>query len=81
MTHKPTRSGPDRQTVGQEAARVIEPVVYRLNDLSRALGVSRRTIERLRSAGRFPRPDAHIGKAPVWQPETIRRWVAEGGGR
>ena len=61
-------------------APAVERLTLRLADVCQALGVSRRTIERERSAGRFPPPDIHIGKAPLWRPETIRRWV-EGGGR
>ncbi len=57
----------------------VERLAWRLSDVARALGVSRRTIERERSAGRFPAPDLRLGKAPLWQPQTIRRWV-EGGG-
>jgi predicted DNA-binding transcriptional regulator AlpA len=55
-------------------------LTYRLDELSEALGVSRRTIERERSAGRFPRPDLTMGKMPLWRAETIRAWV-EGGGQ
>lgn len=51
----------------------------RLDELAVSLGISRRTLERERSAGRFPKPDLHIGKAPLWMPETLRRWLAEGG--
>lgn len=57
----------------------VERMTWRLSDIAKALGVSRRTIERERTAGRFPAPDLHVGKAPLWQPQTIRRWV-EGGG-
>jgi predicted DNA-binding transcriptional regulator AlpA len=56
-------------------------MAYRLDELATALGVSRRTIERERSAGRFPKPDLHVGKMPLWTPETIRRWVEGGGDR
>lgn len=56
-----------------------ERIAYRLDELAEALGVSRRTIERERSVGRFPRPDLTIGRMPLWQPETIRRWVERGG--
>ena len=59
---------------------IPERLTWRLSDVAKALGVSRRTIERERSAGRFPPPDLHIGKAPLWRPRTIREWV-EGGGR
>lgn len=53
----------------------VERLTWRLADVARALGVSRRTLERERSAGRFPSPDLRIGKAPLWRPETIHRWI------
>ena len=56
-------------------------MVLRLDDLVELLGVSRRTIERERSAGRFPRPDLSIGKAPLWKPATIQAWVDAGGSK
>jgi predicted DNA-binding transcriptional regulator AlpA len=55
-------------------------LALRLDELAAALGVSRRTIERERSAGRFPRPDLVMSRMPLWRPETIRRFL-EGGGR
>jgi predicted DNA-binding transcriptional regulator AlpA len=58
-----------------------ERLVWRLAEVAKALGVSRRTLERERSAGRFPPPDLHLGKAPLWRPEIIRRWIEEGGCR
>ena len=57
----------------------VERLAYRLNDLAIALRVSRRTIERERSAGRFPKPDRHIGKTPLWSVATIRRLMTKGG--
>jgi hypothetical protein len=60
---------------------VIEPLTYRKAMVARMLGVGERTIERLRSAGKFPRPDAHAGKCPLWTRETLTRWIAQGGGR
>lgn len=63
-----------------EAARpALERLAYRLTETAAALGISRRTLERLRSGGRFPRPDLHIGKCPLWTRETLLRWIAEGG--
>jgi predicted DNA-binding transcriptional regulator AlpA len=56
-------------------------LAYRLDEVAESLGVSRRTLERERSAGRFPPPDAKIGKAPLWRPESIECWLTEGGGR
>jgi excisionase family DNA binding protein len=51
-----------------------------VDDLARILNASRRTIERLRSAGKLPKPDLLIGKMPRWRHETVRDWI-EGGGR
>lgn len=54
-------------------------LVYSMNEVARALSVCRRTIERERSAGRFPKPDLHIGKRPLWSKESILRFIANGG--
>ena len=69
----PTRDSLKSEGVG------MERLTLRLDELAASLGVSRRAIERERSAGRFPRPDLTIGRMPLWRPETIRRWM-EGGG-
>jgi len=58
-----------------------ERLTWRLVEVARALGVSRRTIERERSAGRFPKPDLTIGKTPLWTRESLVRWIEEGSGR
>jgi hypothetical protein len=57
----------------------VEPLAYRLDELADALGVSRRVLERERSAGRLPLPDLHIGKMPLWRVESIRGWLERGG--
>ena len=48
----------------------VERLAYRLNDLAGRGGISP-DWERERSAGRVPRPDLHIGRCPLWRPETI----------
>ena len=57
----------------------LEKLVYSLAEVARVLSVCRRTIERERSAGRFPQPDLHIGKRPLWTKESLVRWIANGG--
>lgn len=57
----------------------VDRLTVRLNDVARVLGISRRALERERSAGRFPRPDLKIGRMPLWRPETIRAWIERGG--
>jgi predicted DNA-binding transcriptional regulator AlpA len=54
-------------------------MTLRLDELAHTLGVSRRTIERERSAGRFPKPDVQVGRMPLWRPETILAWIERGG--
>ncbi|WP_145266411.1 helix-turn-helix transcriptional regulator [Tautonia plasticadhaerens] len=54
-------------------------MTWRLADIAEALGVSRRALERERSAGRLPKPDLTIGRMPLWRPETIRGWIERGG--
>jgi predicted DNA-binding transcriptional regulator AlpA len=58
---------------------LINRIALRLDEVARALGVSRRSIERERSAGRFPKPDLHVGRMPLWKPETLQRWIEDGG--
>jgi predicted DNA-binding transcriptional regulator AlpA len=62
-----------------EAAPAVERLALRLDEIAKALGVSRRALERERSAGRFPRPDRTLGRMPLWRVETVRAWL-EGGG-
>jgi predicted DNA-binding transcriptional regulator AlpA len=57
----------------------VERLALRIDEVADSLGMSRRAIERERSAGRFPAADLHIGKAPLWRVETIRDWLENGG--
>jgi predicted DNA-binding transcriptional regulator AlpA len=60
----------------------VERLAYRIDEVADSLGMSRRAIERERSAGRFPAPDLHIGKSPLWRPQTISTWLdSQKGGR
>ena len=61
------------------AVEPIRRIAYRLDEVARSLGVSRRLLERERAAGRFPAPDITIGTAPLWRPATVDAWVAAGG--
>lgn len=72
------RDAIDRQA---DARPRIEPLALRLDEVAAALGLSRRAIERERAAGRFVKPDAIVGKMPLFKPETVRRWLDKGGGR
>lgn len=54
-------------------------LALRLDELAAALGVSRRSIERARARGAFPKPDARLGRVVLWKPETVAAWLAKGG--
>jgi predicted DNA-binding transcriptional regulator AlpA len=74
----------DVSPTNRSTAPSVEPLprlALRMAEVVKSLGISRRTLERERSAGRFPPPDLHIGKAPLWRPETLRAWVERGGGK
>lgn len=78
---RPEATGPSREATpidGQLDAPAAR-FSLRLEELAAALGASRRSIERERSAGRFPKPDLTIGRMPLWRPETIREWIERGG--
>jgi hypothetical protein len=64
---------------GANSKPPVARLTYRLDELAAAIGVSRRVIERERAAGRLPRPDMHLGKMPLFRPETIRAWLESGG--
>jgi predicted DNA-binding transcriptional regulator AlpA len=57
----------------------VDRLTYRIDDLAAALGVSRRIVERERSAGRLPKPDLRIGRIPLWRIESVKEWIARGG--
>jgi predicted DNA-binding transcriptional regulator AlpA len=50
-------------------------IAWRMADLTALTGLSRRMIERERSAGRFPAPDRFVGRCPLWRPETVDAWL------
>jgi hypothetical protein len=59
----------------------VERLGYRVAEPAAAFGLSRRTFERLRAAGRVPKPDLLVGKVPLWSRETLAAWIKKGGGR
>ena len=63
---------------GRTLPASIEPLLH-IDDLAALLSCSRRLVERMRSAGKVPKPDIHVGKCPRWKPATIRAWIERGG--
>jgi predicted DNA-binding transcriptional regulator AlpA len=79
QTTRPT-NGHDPE-VGRPAVPLAERLLWSQDDISALIGLSRRSIERLRSAGRFPRPDLALGRRVLWRPETIRDWIDKQSGK
>jgi hypothetical protein len=68
----------DTTSLDRLRAAGVEPLLG-VADWAAALGCGRRVVERMRSAGRIPPPDCHIGKMPRWYASTLREWLrAEG---
>ena len=59
------------------SAPVENALVYGVADLAQSLGTSVRTIHRLNSSGRLPRP-SRLGGQLRWSLEEISAWVAAG---
>jgi predicted DNA-binding transcriptional regulator AlpA len=65
----------DRQTT----AGLVEPLLDR-SDLATVLRCSLVTIDRLKAAGKLPRPDLIIGgRSPRWRVSTVRAYLEKGG--
>jgi hypothetical protein len=60
---------------------VRDKLTWDLADIAALTGLSRRLLERELSAGRMPRCDLRVGRRCLWRPETIHRWIEEGGHR
>ncbi len=59
----------------------LEPSL-RTSDLEKVLSCSRRQVQRMRSGGRLPAPDLHVGRrSPRWSAETVRCGIGKGGRR
>ncbi len=63
---------------GRTLPASIEPMLH-IDDLAELLSCSCRLLERMRLAGKVPKPDSHVGRCTRWKPATIRRWNDRGG--
>jgi hypothetical protein len=57
------------------APLAVEPLLSRA-DLADVLRTSLRSLDRLASAGKLPRPDMYLtARQPRWRAETVRNWI------
>ena len=63
---------------GRTLPASIEPMLH-IDDLAALLSCSRRLVERMRSAGKVPKPDIQIGRMPQWKAAMIRAWIERRG--
>ena len=71
MIHLPENAA---RAVARLALAGIEPLLE-TEDWVLVLACSRREVEKLRSSGKLPPPDEHVGKMPRWRASTVRRWL------
>ena len=53
----------------------LPPIAVPQHQLPGLLGVSRRTLSRLRATGEFPEPDRVVGRIALWRLETLTAWL------
>ncbi len=70
---------PARLELAPNGRPAIEPLLS-IAELAAVLRCSRRLIERMRSAGKLPRPTLHVGRCPRWTAASIREWINAKGG-
>ncbi len=70
MSHSKSSSSTEPPIAGG-----LPRLTYRLADIAAVTGISRRSLERERAAGRFPKPDLIVGRMPLWRAATIEAWV------
>ena len=51
-------------------------LAYRLSELSPMLGVSIKTLDRMRKNSSFPPPDQTAGRILLWRVETVEAWLS-----
>src|SRR5262249_11541209 len=74
-----TASPVDSDDTSRRVVPIHDRLTWGLDDLEALTGLSRRTLERERSAGRLPRPDLRVGRRVLWKPATILAWLERGG--
>jgi hypothetical protein len=67
-----------RPSLSQAIREQLEPSKD-IKDWAWLLSTSRRTIERMRAAGKLPKPDFYAGSMPRWRAQTVRAWMEKGG--
>jgi predicted DNA-binding transcriptional regulator AlpA len=64
---------------GNPAPAVVpthEKLTWNLDEIEALTGISRRTLERFKSAGKMPKP-IRIGRRVVWPADSIRQWLQD----
>jgi predicted DNA-binding transcriptional regulator AlpA len=67
----------DRTGVDMATVENMEPLLITADQVAALLQVSARTVWRLRSAGKLPKP-VEVGGSVRWNSEQMRKWIVEG---
>lgn len=78
MSPEPSR----RQRTKRQPVITQAEAMLSLDDLAVLLGTSRRSVERLRAAGKLPKPSIVVGsRSARWSRTVIQAWIESGGMR
>lgn len=71
----PSELNPEEQQTDEESSSIT--LLLTTESLARQLQISKRSLQRLRSAGKLPQP-VNLGGSIRWRTEEIRQWVEAG---
>ena len=66
VTQQPSASTPQE----------VEKLIYTKSDLTKALGLSRATIDNMRRNNEFPAPIVLAARKVGWTAQSIKEWIA-----
>jgi predicted DNA-binding transcriptional regulator AlpA len=76
MIRSINKNGPVTSAPSHKTEPEFEPMLA-AKEIAHILGISRRTFDRMRAAGKAPPADFREGKIARWSPATIRTWLKD----
>jgi predicted DNA-binding transcriptional regulator AlpA len=79
VEHQPETDRRRRPKSDSPTVPIPERLVWDLENIAAMTGVSTRHLQRLRAAGRMPKPSVTLGRRVLWSSQVIRKWLDSGG--
>ena len=77
FTESQSTSGKLRGERDREMSTDVTPVLLAADEVAAMLGVSERTLWRLLSAGKVPKP-VRFGRSTRWREAQVKEWIEQG---